>query len=118
MAIKLQRFFAGGYVPNYEKLLERGAAIIRTPKPLIVAVGSNQGFGLIKGTVKKLGNAYFPVQVCCFVRSSRQLLWETTSKPDGSYFFRNVAPGMEFFIVAFDPNNEYNAVISDKVIAK
>ena len=43
---------------------------------------------------------------------------EITSKADGSYAFRNIAVGLECFVVAFDPNNQYNAVIQDKVIAK
>lgn len=95
-----------------------GYAIIRLPRPIISVLNSNQGFGQIKGTTKKVGNNYSPVPVCVFKRSNRQLLWETTSKPDGTYTFRNIAKGLECFVVAFDPNEEYNAVISDKVVAK
>lgn len=87
-------------------------------KPLLKIVSSqngNQGFGKISGTTKKLGTNYSPVPVCLFRRDNRLLLWETTSKPDGSYFFRNIAVGLECFIVAFDPNNQYNAVIQDKI---
>lgn len=87
-------------------------------KRLITVLNSNQGFGRIKGATKKLGQNYSPVPVCCFKRSTRELLWETTSKPDGTYFFRNIAKGLECFVVAFDPSEEYNAVISDKVVAK
>ena len=82
---------------------------------IITAINSSQGSGKINGTTKKLGQNYSPVPVCLFRRDSRQLLWETTSKADGSYFFRNVAVGLECFIVAFDPNNQYNAVIQDKI---
>ena len=82
---------------------------------IITAINSNQGFGKITGTTKKLGANYSPVPVCLFRRDNRQLLWETTSKADGSYFFRNVATGLECFIVAFDPNGQYNAVIQDKI---
>ncbi|WP_151800819.1 hypothetical protein, partial [Acinetobacter junii] len=74
-----------------------------------------QGFGRINGTTKKLGVNYTPVPVCLFRRDNRQLLWETVSKVDGSYSFRNIALGLECFIVAFDPNNQYNAVIQDKL---
>ena len=84
----------------------------------ISVVNSNQGLGRISGTTKKLGQNYPIVQVCCFKRSTRELLWETLSKPDGTYFFRNIAIGLECFVVAFDPNGQYNAVIQDKVIAK
>lgn len=91
---------------------------LRLPFGLIVANSPNLGLGQIKGTTKKLGQNYSPVPVCCFKRSTRELLWETISKPDGTYFFRNIAVGLECFVVAFDPNKEYNAVISDRVVAK
>lgn len=92
--------------------------VIKLPLGLITVLNSNQGFGQIKGTTKKLGSNYSPVPVCVFKRSNRQLIWETQSKPDGTYAFRNIAVGLECFVVAFDPSNEYNAVISDKVVAK
>ena len=88
------------------------------PKPIITISTPDQGLGQIKGTTKKLGANYAPVPVCVFKRSNRQLLWETRSKADGSYAFRNIALGLDCFVVAFDPNEEYNAVISDKVVAK
>lgn len=77
---------------------------------------SNQGYGKINGTTKKLGTNYSPVPVCLFRRDNRQLLWEIASKADGSYSFRNIALGLECFVVAFDPNNQYNAVIQDKLM--
>lgn len=95
-----------------------GYAIIRLPKPIITVLNSDQGFGQIKGTTKKVGANYSPVPVCAFRRDNRQLLWETTSKSDGSYLFRNIAVGLECFVIGFDPNEQYNAVISDKVVAK
>lgn len=118
MSLKIYRVFYGGYTPNHSKLLQLGYSILKLPKPLITALSSDQGFGQIKGTTKKVGANYSPVPVCVFRRDNRQLLWETTSKVDGSYAFRNIAVGLECFVVAFDPNEEYNAVISDKVVAK
>lgn len=93
-------------------------AILKMPKPILTIIDKNQGFGQIKGTTKKLGVNYSPVPVCVFRRDNRQLLWETKSKADGTYAFRNIAKGLECFVVAFDPNNQYNAVISDKVVTK
>lgn len=116
--LKIFRTFFGGYAPNYSKLLQLGYSIVKLPKPLITALNSNQGFGQIKGMTKKLGANYAPVPVCVFRRDNRQLLWEITSKPDGSYAFRNIAKDLECFVIAFDPSNQYNAVISDKVVAK
>lgn len=112
------RTYFGGYTPNYNKLQALGYAVAQYPQPILSVFNNNQGFGQIIGSTKKLGQNYSPVPVCCFKRSTRELLWETTSKPDGTYFFRNIAKGLECFVVAFDPSEEYNAVISDKVVAK
>lgn len=116
--LKIFRVFLGGYTPDYEKLSEMGYAVIKLPRPLITILNTNQGFGQIKGTVKKVGNTYAAVNVCCFKRSNRQLLWEIKSKVDGTYGFRNIAKDLECFVIAFDPNNQYNAVIQDKLVAK
>lgn len=92
--------------------------VARLQRPIITVLDADQGFGQIKGTTKKIGVNYAPVPVCVFKRSNRQLLWETTSKADGSYAFRNIAAGLECFVVAFDPNNQFNAVIQDNVVPK
>lgn len=116
---KLARYFFGGYIANPEKLQAKKAKVIRfNPKKILVVSASWQGYGRIKGTTKKVGVNFSPVPVCVFRRDSRQLLWEVKSKSDGSYEFRNIAKGLECFVVAFDPSNQYNAVIQDKVIAK
>lgn len=115
--LKIFRGFYGGYTPDYSKLAERGYKILnKLPKPIITISNSDQGFGQVKGTTKKQNVIYANVQVCLFKRSTRQLLWETKSKSDGSYSFRNVAVGLECFIVSFDPNNQFNAVIQDKIV--
>lgn len=82
---------------------------------VITVLNADQGFGRINGATQKLGANYSPVPVCLFRRDNRQMIWETTSQADGSYSFRNIAVGLECFIVAFDPNNQYNAVIQDKI---
>ena len=116
--IKIPRVYFGNYVADAAQLLAHGYLTLRLPKPVINISNGNQGFGSIKGTTKKLGTNYSPVPVCVFRRDNRLLLWETKSKPNGSYSFRNIAVGLECFIVAFDPNGIYNALIQDKVVAK
>lgn len=118
MALKIFRVFWGGYVADDAKLAAMGCKIMRLPKPIMTIRSADQGLGQIKGTTKKLGTTYTPVPVCVFKRSNRQLLWETKSKPDGSYSLRNIAIGLECFVIAFDQNEQYNAVIQDKVVAK
>ncbi|AVH14361.1 hypothetical protein [Acinetobacter indicus] len=116
--IRILRFFSGGYTPNEDRLVELNYIRHNPLKRIMVISGGDRGLGQIKGSIKKLGLEFPKVNVCVFKRSNRQLLWETTSKADGSYAFRNITVGLECFVVAFDPNNQYNAVIQDKVIAK
>lgn len=118
MRLKIFRAFWGNYAADYKKLRDMHYLILSMPKPILTIMNSNQGFGQIKGTTKKTGVNYSPVPVCCFNKLTREFLWEIKSKPDGSYSFKNIAKGLECFVVAFDPSGEYNAVISDKVIAK
>ncbi|WP_349929476.1 carboxypeptidase regulatory-like domain-containing protein [Acinetobacter sp. A1-4-2] len=118
MRVKVLRTFFGGYTPNYSKLTQLGFVALGLPRPITTIINANQGLGRIEGTTKKIGMNYSPVPVCVFRRDNRLLLWETTSKPDGTYKFRNIAKDLECFIVAFDPNDKFNAVISDKVVAK
>ncbi|MHA3104606.1 hypothetical protein [Acinetobacter sp. ANC 3791] len=119
MSLKIFRAFWGGYIPDYAKLAERGYFIMPSiGKKIITVANENQGFGVAKGTVKKLGKIYPSAQVCLFRKDTRALLWETTSKSDGSYSFRNLAIGLECFVVAFDPAQKYNAVIQGKVKIK
>ncbi|ENV98141.1 hypothetical protein F938_01200 [Acinetobacter bereziniae LMG 1003 = CIP 70.12] len=119
MAIRLMRVFFGNYDPDYQKLISKGYKILNKPsKRIITVLNSDQGFGQIKGSTKKLNVIYPGVEVCVFKRSNKQLLWTTLSKSDGSYAFRNLAVGIECFVTAFDPKREYNAVIADGVKAK
>lgn len=119
MALKIYRAFFGDYLPDRARL--KAMNFVDFPartKALVTVLNNDQGFGQIKGVTRKLGVNYSPVSICVFKRSDRRLLWETKSKADGSYAFRNIALGLDCFVVAFDPNEEYNAVISDKVVAK
>ncbi|ENW00898.1 hypothetical protein F938_00414 [Acinetobacter bereziniae LMG 1003 = CIP 70.12] len=116
--IKIMRVFVGGYNPNYERIKNLGYKILKLQRPVITVANSDQGFGQIKGSTKKLNVIYPGVEVCVFKRSNKQLLWTTLSKSDGSYAFRNLAVGIECFVTAFDPKREYNAVIADGVKAK
>ncbi len=76
------------------------------------------GFGKIKGLTKKVGNTFPRVQVTAYQRETGNKIWHTHSDKNGQYAIRNLAAGLECFVVALDPENQYNAVIQDKVIAK
>ena len=120
--LKINRIFFGGYVPNYNKLKQLGYIVLPQLRPIITVNTQDQGLGQIKGLTTEAENGstvIFPnAQICLFKKSTRQLLWETTSKANGSYLFRNVTVGLECFVIAFDPGREYNAIIQDAVVAK
>jgi len=119
LIIKLSRIFFGGYIANKEAMgAKKYISFPLRSLILPIPVSANHGFGEIKGVTKKMGVNYSPVSVCVFRRDNRQLIWETKSRVNGSYVLLNIAKGLECFVVAFDPNEEYNAVISDKVVAK
>lgn len=118
MQAKIFRIFCGEYTPDQLKLQSKNYVQMRLRGAPFLATSSLHGGAKIKGATKKIGVAYSPVPVCCFSRADRQLIWETKSKENGTYEFRNIARGLECFVIAFDPNNQYNAVIQDKVIAK
>ena len=118
MALKIMRVFFGGYEPNYNKLSEKKYKVLRGFKPLTTSLNSDQGRGRIKGVVKKQGEAFGLTPVFAYKRSNGQLLWRTSSNQDGSYEFRNIATELKCFVVALDPNNQFNAVIQDNVVPK
>lgn len=116
--LKIMRVFLGDYEADLTMLTQYQVKTLSLPKTILTVLSPDQGLGQIKGTTKKVGTNYSPVPVCVFRRDNRQLLWETKSKTDGTYEFKNILIGLECFVLAFDPNEEYNAVISDKVVAK
>lgn len=116
--LKISRVFWGGYTPNYIKLAAMGYKVMLLTKPIMTISSPDQGFGLIKGVTQKKGVIYPGVEVSAFKRSDKTHLWTVRSKQDGSFAFRNIAAGLECFVVGFDPEQNYNAVISDKVVAK
>lgn len=116
--VKISRCFFGGYTPDWNVLKSKKYLVVGKTLKVLSVLNNNQGKGKIKGTINKLGDAFPSVSVCVFRRDTRQLLWEIKSQIDGNYEFRNIKSGLECFVIAFDPNNQYNAVIQDKVVAK
>lgn len=101
--LKIFRTFFGGYNPNYAKLTQLGYAIVRSPRPIITMSNADQGFGQIKGTVRRMGVAQPDLSVMCFREDTRQLLWETKTDAQGKYIFKNLGDGLTCFVVLFDP---------------
>lgn len=84
----------------------------------------NSNFGVlntvasIKGSVKKIGVNYQNAKVILY--SKLDLLPYAVTQPssDGNYQFLGLNKDLKTFIVAFDKNQQFNAVIQDNVVPK
>lgn len=72
----------------------------------------------IKGTTKKLGERYNGALVTLYNKANLQPIAATRSDQNGNYQFLGLNTDLKTFVVAFDPQQEYNAVISDNVVPK
>lgn len=72
----------------------------------------------IKGSTQKLGERYNGALVVLYSKVNFQPLAVTRSDRNGNYQFLGLNTDLKTFVAAFDPQQEYNAVISDNVVPK
>ena len=72
----------------------------------------------IKGATTKLGEQYNGATVVLYNKANLQPLMIKRTDKNGSYQFLGLNNKLNLFIVAFDNNQQYNAVIQDNVIPK
>mgnify|MGYP000470435272 CR=1 FL=1 len=72
----------------------------------------------IKGSTKKLGEQYKDATIVLYNKANLQPI--SLRKPDqlGNYQFFGLNTDLKTFIVAFDKNQQFNAVIQDNVVPK
>lgn len=72
----------------------------------------------IQGSVKKLGQQYQDATVVLYNKANLQPI--AVRKPDqnGNYKFLGLNADLKIFIIAFDKNQQFNAVIQDNVVPK
>ena len=72
----------------------------------------------IQGSTKKLGEKYKDAIVVLYSKANLQPI--ALRKPDqnGNYQFTGLNTELKTFIVAFDQNQQFNAVIQDNVVPK
>lgn len=72
----------------------------------------------VKGSVKKIGNQYKDAIVVLYNKANLQPI--AVRKPDenGNYKFLGLNTDLKTFVVAFDANKQFNAVIQDNVVPK
>lgn len=85
---------------------------------LLQAISAGPVIAKIKGTTSKLGERYNGALVTLYNKVNLQPLAVTHSDQNGDYQFLGLNADLKIFIVAFDPQQEYNAVISDNVVPK
>lgn len=75
------------------------------------------GKGRIAGTVKEAGTPDHAVtrRVRLHRKIDGMMLFETWSKPDGTYLFENIMI-QPYYVVSFDHTGNYNGVIKDSII--
>lgn len=85
---------------------------------LLQSVATGSVVAKITGSVKKLGEKYQNATVVLYNKANLQPI--AIQKPDenGAYRFLGLNTDLKTFIVAFDQNQQYNAVIQDNVVPK
>lgn len=74
--------------------------------------------GSVKGSVKKLGQNYQNATVALYSKANLQPIAIRKPKVNGDYSFMGLTTDMKTFVVAFDANKQFNAVIQDNVVPK
>lgn len=119
MLAKFYRIFCGEYIADPQVLQDKKVQYFSIRKPAYLVVDETvHGHARIKGMVKKLGVVVPFCDIAAYSRETKQLIWTTRSGVDGAYELFNIKAGLDCFVVAIDKNREYNAVISDGVVAK
>lgn len=83
-----------------------------------IGFGTSKTVASIHGTTKKLGRQYQNALVVLYSKSNFQPVAVQKPSENGAYAFLGLNNSIKFFIVAFDNNRQYNAVIQDNVGAK
>ncbi len=81
-------------------------------------IASGPVIAKVQGAVKKLGQQYQNATVVLYSNANLQPI--AIRKPDqnGNYQFLGLNTDLKTFIVAFDKNQQFNAVIQDNVVPK
>lgn len=85
---------------------------------LLQSIGTGPVVAKIQGSVKKQSQQYNDATLVLYNKANLQPI--AVRKPDtsGNYQFLGLNRDLKTFIVAFDQNQQYNAVIQDNVVPK
>ncbi|WP_431437560.1 hypothetical protein [Acinetobacter lwoffii] len=85
---------------------------------LIQALEAGPVIAKIKGSTKKLGQQYQDAIVVLYNKANLQPLAVRKADMNGNYQFLGLNTDLKTFVVAFDQNQEFNAVIQDNMVPK
>mgnify|MGYP003601549853 CR=1 FL=1 len=85
---------------------------------LLQSIATGPVIAKIKGSTKKLGEQYKNVTVVLYNKANLQPIAIRRSDVNGNYSFLGLNTDIRTFIVAFDPKQQFNAVIQDNVVPK
>ena len=91
--------------------------VIPAITPVLDAVLTSDKGLSIKGQVKEVG-APIPCRLRLFEKISGRLIADKLTDENGNYQFLGLNTNLKTFIVAFDRNKQFNAVIQDNVVPK
>lgn len=97
-----------GYNLTYKKAIQKNMYVPST---------SNHGFARFEGKVETEDVPVPNATVCVFNQQTKALIWTYISDSDGKYNILNLSPSVKYFIVAFDKNEKYNAVVHSSLMA-
>lgn len=90
----------------------------RPSSNLLQNINAGPVIAKVSGSVKKLGQQYKDATLVLYNKANLQPI--AVRKPDanGNYQFLGLNTDLKTFIVAFDQNQQFNAVIQDNVVPK
>lgn len=83
-----------------------------------VGFGDKNTVASIKGTTKKLGVNYRNATVVLYNNANLQTIAIRKPNENGDYIISGLNNSLSCFIIAFDNNKQYNAVVQDGVVPK
>lgn len=84
----------------------------------VVGFGANNTVAIIKGSTKKLGSQFSNATIVLYSKDNLAPIAVRRPDSNGNYKFLGLNNSLNCFIVGFDNQKQYNAVIQDQVVPK
>lgn len=85
---------------------------------VFIDFGTSNTVASIQGTTKRLGSNYSDALAVLYTKNNLMPIAVRKPNANGEYEFLGLNNSLTCFIVAFDNNKQYNAVIQDQVVPK